>query len=172
MNVLIATAGVLPPEPVAAIVERLVDPRDVVRVVTVLEIPRSFLNEIRSEEWRPLTEGAPGWDQEEDAVIARYVEERGRRLTDPVVAALRTRDIHAEALHLEGEDKAAAIELAIKTSMRLNNRYPEDVNPHPLKWSDLIAFPRPAGENITDSRDLVENSEEETESSNGTSPVQ
>lgn len=109
MNVLIATAGVLPPEPVAAIVERLVDTRDQVKVVTVLEIPRSFLNEIRSEEWRPLTEGAPGWDEEEDAVIARYVEERGRRLTDPVIAALRTREIDAKALHLEGEDKAGAI---------------------------------------------------------------
>lgn len=109
MNILIATAGVLPPEPVAAIVERLVDPRDQVKVVTVLEIPRSFLNEIRSEEWRPLTEGSPGWEEEEDAVIARYVEERGRRLTDPVIAALRTRDIDAKALHLEGEDKAAAI---------------------------------------------------------------
>lgn len=113
MNILIATAGVLPPEPVAAIVERLVDPRDQVKVVTVLEIPRSFLNEIRSEEWRPLTEGSPGRDEEEDAVIARYVEERGRRLTDPVIAALRTRDIDAKPLHLEGEDKAAAI---IKTA--------------------------------------------------------
>ena len=41
--------------------------------------------------------------------LSRYVEERGRRLTDPVVAALKTRDIEAEALHLEGEDKAAAI---------------------------------------------------------------
>lgn len=108
MNVLIATAGVLPPEPVASIVARLVDERDVVRVVTVLEIPRSFLNEIRSEEWRPLAEGPTEW-QEEDAVIARYVEERGRRLTDPVVSALMSRDIPAEALHLEGEDKAAAI---------------------------------------------------------------
>lgn len=108
MNVLIATAGVLPPEPVAAIVARLVDERDNVKVVTVLEIPRSFLNEIRSEEWRPLTEGGAGWE-EEDAVIARYVEERGRRLTDPLVAALNTRDISAEVLHLEGEDKAAAI---------------------------------------------------------------
>ena len=96
MNVLIATAGVLPPEPVAAIVARLVEARDQVKVVTVLEIPRSFLNEIRSEEWRPLTEGAPGWEEEEDAVIARYVEERGRRLTDPVIAALRTRDIDAK----------------------------------------------------------------------------
>jgi len=108
MNVLIATAGVLPPEPVAAIVARLVDDRDTVKVVTVLQIPRSFLNEIRSEEWRPLTEGAPGWE-EEDALIARYVEERGRRLTDPVVAALKSRDVAAEAHHLEGEDKAAAI---------------------------------------------------------------
>lgn len=109
MNVLIATAGVLPPEPVAAIVARLVDTRDRVAVVTVLEIPRSFLNEIRSEEWRPLTEGAPGWEEEQDAVIARYVEERGRRMTDPVVAALQAQGIDATALHREGEDKAGAI---------------------------------------------------------------
>ncbi|MBT8202300.1 MAG: universal stress protein [Acidimicrobiia bacterium] len=109
MNVLIATAGVLPPDPVAAIIARLVDPRDQVCVVTVLEIPRSFLNEIRSEEWRPLTERNPGLDEEEDAVIARYVEERGKRLTDPVIAALHNRDIEAKPLHLEGEDKAAAI---------------------------------------------------------------
>lgn len=115
MNVLIATAGVLPPEPVAAIVERLVDSRDRVKVVTVLEIPRSFLNEIRSEEWRPLTEGAPGWDEEEDAVIARYVDERGKNLTDPIVAALAARNIEAEAVHLEGEDKALAIIEAAET---------------------------------------------------------
>ena len=115
MNVLIATAGVLPPEPVAAIVERLVDSRDRVKVVTVLEIPRSFLNEIRSEEWRPLTEGSPGWDEEEDAVIARYVHGRGKNLTDPIVAALAARNIQAEAVHLEGEDKARAIIEAAET---------------------------------------------------------
>lgn len=109
MNVLIATAGVLPPEPVAAIVARLVDSRDQVAVVTVLEIPRSFLNEIRSEEWRPLTEGAPGWEEEQDAVIARYVEERGKRMTGPIVAALQSHGIDAVTVHREGEDKAAAI---------------------------------------------------------------
>ena len=106
---LIATAGVLPPEPVAEMVARLVDGRDKVAVVTVLEIPRSFLNEIRSEEWRPLTEGAPGWEEEQDAVIARYVEERGQRMTDPVVAALHSHGIDAIAVHREGEDKAGAI---------------------------------------------------------------
>ncbi|MEE8491801.1 MAG: universal stress protein [Acidimicrobiia bacterium] len=115
MNVLIATAGVLPPDPVAAIVERLVDSRDRVKVITVLEIPRSFLNEIRSEEWRPLTEGSPGWEEEEDAVIARYVDERGKHLTDPIVAALAARNIEAEVVHLEGEDKARAIIEAAET---------------------------------------------------------
>ena len=109
MNVLIATAGALPPGTVADLVAGLVNAGDKVRVITVLEVPRSFLNELRKEEWRPLTEDGPIWDEEQDAVIARYVEERGRRLTDPLVAALAAHDIPAEADHLEGEDKAHAI---------------------------------------------------------------
>lgn len=110
VNVLIATAGALPSGPVADIVADLVEERDVVRVITVLEVPRSFLDEINSEEWRPLTgEADTRWRDEQEAVIARYVEERGKRLTDPVIAALSARDVHAEAEHLEGEDKAKTI---------------------------------------------------------------
>jgi len=87
----------------------LVHPGDKVRVVTVLEVPRSFLNELRKEEWRPLTDDTSARDEEQDAVIARYVEERGKRLTDPLLAALASHDVPAEADHLEGEDKAKTI---------------------------------------------------------------
>jgi nucleotide-binding universal stress UspA family protein len=109
VNILIATAGALPPGPVAELIAGLVGPADKVRVITVLEVPRSFLNELRKEEWRPLTEDGSSWDEEQDAVIARYVEERGRRLTDPLLAALASHDVPAEAEHLEGEDKAKTI---------------------------------------------------------------
>lgn len=109
MRILIATAGVLAPEPVAEFVAHLVGADGAVFVVTVIEVPRTFLDEIRSEEWHPLTDGSPPWTTEEDRVIARYVGERGARITEPILAALRNREIDAEAVFLEGEDPATTI---------------------------------------------------------------
>lgn len=110
MRIVIATAGVLSPEPVARFAERLAGEGGRVCVITVIEVPRSFLDEIRSEQWHPLgEEGAAAWSTEEDAVIARYVEERGGRLTDPLISALAARGIEAEVRFLEGEDPAATI---------------------------------------------------------------
>lgn len=109
MHIVIATAGALSPEPVADFVERLARPRDEVSVITVIEVPRSFLDAVRSEEWRPFSETAPSWPEEEDAQIARYVEERGRKLTNPLLAALRSRNIEPNTQYFEGEDKAQTI---------------------------------------------------------------
>lgn len=109
MRIVIATAGVLSPEPVARFTERLAGDDGKVFVTTVIEVPRSFLDEIRSEQWHPLTEGSPAWTTEEDALIARYVEERGGRLTEPMLAALAAHGVDAEVLFLEGEDPAATI---------------------------------------------------------------
>ncbi len=109
MRILIATTGVLTPEPVADFVTLLAGPASNTYVVTVIEVPRSFLDEIRSEEWHPLTESAADWTAEEDLIIARYVEERGARITKPILAALRSREIEAETVYLEGEDPAATI---------------------------------------------------------------
>lgn len=102
VRILIATAGELSPVPVAEFIDMLPVPERVV-VATVIEVPRSFLDEIRSEGWHPLTED-PGTTESDDDVISRYVEERGARITGPVVATLRTHDIEAESLFLEGED--------------------------------------------------------------------
>lgn len=110
MRIVIATAGVLSPEPVARFIERLAGDDGRVCVVTVIEVPRSFLDEIRSEQWHPMSdEGTAAWSTEEDAVIARYVEERGGRLTEPLLAALSTRGVDAEVRFLEGEDPATTI---------------------------------------------------------------
>ena len=57
----------------------------------------------------PAERQSPHWSTEEDALIARYVEERGHRLTDPLVAALRARGIDATVTYLEGEDPADTI---------------------------------------------------------------
>jgi nucleotide-binding universal stress UspA family protein len=109
MRMLIATAGVLSPDPVAGFAERLVGPDGWVRVITVIEVPRSFLDEIRGESWHPLSDASPTWSSEEDALIARYVEERGHHLTEPLLAALRARGIETTITYLEGEDPAETI---------------------------------------------------------------
>lgn len=109
MRILIATAGVLSPEGVARITQRLSGDDGEIRVITVIEVPRSFLDEIRSDEWHPLTEGSPMWSPPADAEIARYVEERGARLTEPLMAALGARGVEATVEYLEGEDPAATI---------------------------------------------------------------
>ncbi len=106
---LIATAGVLSPEPVAEFAARLADDGAEVAVITVIEVPRSFLDTIRSEQWHPPSRQAPDWTEEEDAVIERYVAERGQRITEPVLAALRNRGLDASVRYLEGEDPAATI---------------------------------------------------------------
>lgn len=106
---LIATTGALSPEPVARLAGLLTGPGGRVSVTTVIEVPRSFLDTIRSEEWHPLGDEKPAWGTQEDAVIARYVEERGRRITEPLVAALRAAGLEAEVHYLEGEDPAQVI---------------------------------------------------------------
>lgn len=109
MRIVIATAGVLSPEPVARFAERLAGPDGTVIVTTVIEVPRSFLDELRSEQWHPLAEGSPSWTSEEDALIARYVDERGGRITEPLLAALSAHGVEAEVMFLEGEDPAVTI---------------------------------------------------------------
>ena len=113
MHILIATTGALSPGPVAEFAEKLTQGGGTVSVITVIEVPRSFLDTIRSEEWDPLGSGDDGWRSHEDAVIARYVEERGRHIIDPVVAALRAAGIEPDARYLEGEDPAATIIAAV-----------------------------------------------------------
>ncbi len=111
MRIVIATAGVLPPEPVAEFVERLVNGNGAtVTVVTVVEAPRSFLDELRSEEWRPFDEELTEADSErDDQHVRRYIEERGTRLVEPVMSALRARGIPAEPHFIEGGDAGAGI---------------------------------------------------------------
>jgi nucleotide-binding universal stress UspA family protein len=108
VRILIATAGELSPTAVAEFISRLDDGALEVWVATVIEVPRSFLAEIRSEGWHPLSSSG-GTAEEADDLIARYVEERGARITDPVVTALAAQDIAAETLYLEGEDPSQTI---------------------------------------------------------------
>ncbi len=110
MHVLVATTGVLSPGPVVDFAKRLLGERGKCTVTTVIEVPRSFLEELRGDSWHPLSErSTASWTDEEDALIARYVEERGRRLTEPLVAALAASGIESKAIFREGEDPALTI---------------------------------------------------------------
>lgn len=112
MRILIATAGVLSPDPVARFVACLANKEAAVSVITVIQVPRSFLEDLRSETWHPLSADGPagaGWSNEEDALIARYVEERGHRITEPLLNALKAAGVEAGEKHLEGEDPAETI---------------------------------------------------------------
>jgi nucleotide-binding universal stress UspA family protein len=109
MHVLIATTGVLSPEPAVEFTRHLLGSSGRVTVTTVIEVPRGFLDTLRSEGWHPLTEEFDAQDESNDAVIGRYVEERGRRLTEPVTAALRSAGIDSVTVFREGADPAGTI---------------------------------------------------------------
>ena len=111
MHVLIATTGVLTPGPAVAFSQLLIGESGTASVTTVIEVPRSFLDQLREEGWHPLepTEAGNGRLEDDNAVIQRYVEERGRRLTDPIISALRAAGIDSTAVYLEGDDPAVSI---------------------------------------------------------------
>ena len=108
MDVLIATTGVLSPGPAVEFTRHLLAEGGRVTVTTVIEVPRGFLDTLRSEGWHPLTEEFET-DDSDDAIMQRYVEERGKRLTDPISAALRSAGIESAAIFREGGDAALAI---------------------------------------------------------------
>ena len=108
MHILIATAGVLPTGPVADLIKQILPEGGQVSVTTVIEVPRSFLDGLESENWHPFGEDVDR-SERESVLVDRYVEERGSKLIEPVMAALRSRSIEANGIFVEGSDRAAAI---------------------------------------------------------------
>lgn len=99
MHVLIATTGVLSPEPVVEFTRQLLGQHGRVTVITVIEVPREILDDL---------EGSPR-PQESDASADRYLEERGRRLVESVTHALEGARIPYDVVYVEGTDPAAKI---------------------------------------------------------------
>lgn len=106
MHVLIATTGVLPPGPVADLTLRLVGDQGQVSVLTVVPAPQEFLDTLELELWHPMSDMPR--DESSDRT-ARYVTERGERLSAPVVSALNARGMTPTKLFLEGSDPAKVI---------------------------------------------------------------
>lgn len=104
MHVLVATSGVLSPEPVVEFTRPLLGQNGRVTLITVIEVPRAFLDDVDAADGRT---DAPQ-DAREDAV-SKYLAERGRQIVEPVRIALDAARIPSDVRYVEGSDAAAGI---------------------------------------------------------------
>lgn len=104
---LVATAGALPPASVSSLIERLARDDGTVTVMTSIGVPREFLEELATESWQPFSDSprTPAIEQ----AVHQYVEERGMRFVEPVVAALAAAGVDVSPLYVEGSDAAQTI---------------------------------------------------------------
>lgn len=109
MHILIATTGVLPPAPSADLCRRLLPEDGNVTVMTVIEVPRTFLESMDEDERRSFLDHGDWQTDTAEMKTLSYLEERGRRVVEPVVAALRARGIEPHITFVEGPDPADAI---------------------------------------------------------------
>ena len=116
VHVLVATTGVLPPSAVANFCDLLVDEGSIT-VMTVIQVPRTFLASLDDEERRSLLDDDSRRDEQAEVKAARYLEERGRRIVDPLVSALAARSRTATIRLVEGDDPAEAI---VRTAQELS----------------------------------------------------
>lgn len=110
MHLLVATAGVLPPEPVADFAEVLAGRDGRVTVMNVTQTPHDFLEELAPDDWRPFD--AATYERAEPETLSaadRYVEERGSKIAAPVVAALQARNIEPRTVFVEADEVAEGI---------------------------------------------------------------
>ncbi len=125
MHVLVATDGSLEPEEAASFAASLADEDGKVTVLTVVDIPRRMLQELRDVmgeqhetgvieggEWVDTpavpSQAPPNWPGD-DAVINRYLDDKRFQCTDPIVSTLTGRGIAAEGLVVEGEKPTETI---------------------------------------------------------------
>lgn len=78
-------------------------------MMTVIQVPRTFLNSLHEEERRSFLDDGYQRPEVAEAKAARYLEERGRKLVDPILAALRADGRRPEVRYVEGDDPADAI---------------------------------------------------------------
>lgn len=109
MEILIATTGVLGPVAVSELCEKLLGDDGAVTVMTVIEVPRTFLETMDEDERRSFLD-AGSWETETAEMKAlNYLEERGRRAVEPIVSALRAIDVEPSITFVEGADPVEAI---------------------------------------------------------------
>ncbi len=112
MHILISTAGVLPPEPVAEFVGKLAG-SDRVTVMSVVQAPRDLPMDLAGGGWQPFAGDEPasgtGTEGDPPGEMERYIEELGNRRVGPMLAALRERGVRPDTVFVEADDAAQAI---------------------------------------------------------------
>lgn len=125
MRVLIATDGHVDPTRAAALCAGLVGEDRMVTVLTVVEVPRRMLEEMRAAAAPPTSEvlarvqveyahepiepPAPGSWMGDAAAIERYVHTCAARATHELVAALERAGLRAEVIARDAENVAGEI---------------------------------------------------------------
>jgi nucleotide-binding universal stress UspA family protein len=125
VHVVIATDGKLDIEIASSFASSLSGPSGRVTVLTVVEVPRAFLHDMRGQ-WGAadgagvianvefiatpaVPQEAPrGWPGD-DAMIERYLSDKLELHTAPIVAALRDAGVEAEGSVVESENVTATI---------------------------------------------------------------
>jgi nucleotide-binding universal stress UspA family protein len=80
-----------------------------VTVMTVVRVPRSFLEALDDDVRRSFLDDASIGSSDAEAKAARYLEERGQKAVEPILAALQASGMEAEVRFVEGDDPAEAI---------------------------------------------------------------
>lgn len=109
VHILIATTGVLPPTPVAELCGQLLDESGEVTVMTVIEVPRQFLESMEDDERRSFLDDTSWHSTTAEMKALGYLEERGRRAVEPVMSAFRARGRQPDIRFVEGNDPVEAI---------------------------------------------------------------
>ncbi len=77
--------------------------------MTVVRVPRSFLEALDDDMRRSFLDESPIGSSDAEAKAARYLEERGLKAVEPLVAALEVAGMKAEVRFVEGDDPSEAI---------------------------------------------------------------
>jgi nucleotide-binding universal stress UspA family protein len=132
VNVLVATDGQLDPELVGSFAKPLAGSGGSVTVLTVIEIPRRLLAELRSHYGAmegaivdrdaeyvggalPVDTAPTGWPGD-DAVLHRYLDDKRVEYTGPTVTHLEAMGVDVRGEVVEGENAAATILGMLKES--------------------------------------------------------
>lgn len=109
VRILIATTGVLPAVPVAGFCKRLMGETASVTVMTVIRVPRSFLESLDDDMRRSFLDETEDESSSAEEKAALYLEERGQKAVDPICAALAAEEIECDIRFVDGDDPAEAI---------------------------------------------------------------
>ena len=78
-------------------------------MMTVIQVPRTFLESMDEDERRSFLDQGDWQTDTAELKTLTYLEERGRRVVEPVVAAMRALRIEPHITFVKGPDPADAI---------------------------------------------------------------